>query len=124
MTLEATSMTWTEALRYATSPMGVGVIAGLLMSWLAEYSIAFTALEPKAKRIVFLAACMVIPLAASLLAAITGQVTLCWDPTIWGAIVTGITAFTAGTMLDTRSLPTKAERDTYDVFPAQCGDDV
>ena len=109
-------MSFNDALQYATSPLGVGVIAGLLLSWLAEYVPRFTTLEPKLKRLVFLGVSLLVPIIASLVMAATGVVALTWDPLIWEAIVAGITAFGAGTMLNARALPTKAERDAFDAF--------
>ena len=114
-------MSWNDALQYATSPLGVGVIAGLLLSWAAEYFPAFTTLEPKAKRLVFLGVSVAVPVVASLVMAATGVVALSWDPLLWDAIVAGITAFGAGTMLNVRALPTKAERDAFDAFLALYG---
>ena len=109
-------MSFNDALQYATSPLGVGVIAGLLLSWLAEYVPRFTTLEPKLKRLVFLGVSLLVPVVASLLMVATGVVALTWDPLIWEAIVAGITAFGAGTMLNAQALPTKAERDAFDAF--------
>ena len=114
-------MGWNDALQYATSPLGVGVISGVLLSWLADYFPAFTVLDPKVKRLVFLGVSLLVPIVASLLMAATGVVVLSWDPLIWDAIVAGITAFGAGTMLNARSLPTKAERDAFEVFRARYG---
>ena len=109
-------MSWTEALRYATSPIGVGVISGVLLSWLADYVPAFTLLDPKVKRLVFLATCLLVPILASLLSVALGLVELSWDPLLWDAVMAGITAFGAGTMLNARSLPSRAERDAFEVF--------
>jgi len=109
-------MSWPQAVAYAATPLGVGVIAGLLLSWLADYVPRFTYLDAKQKRLVFLAACLVVPIAASLLAAATGLARLTWDPLLWNAIVAGVTAFGAGTVLNTRSLPSKAESDAYIVW--------
>ena len=109
-------MSWNDALQYATSPLGVGVIAGVLLSGAAEYFPRFTTLEPKLKRLVFLGVSVAVPIVASLVMAATGVVALSWDPLLWDAIVAGITAFGAGTMLNARSLPTKAEREAFEVF--------
>ena len=96
--------------------MGVGAIAGVLLSWLADYVPAFTTLDPKVKRLVFLGVSLLVPIVASLVMVATGVVVLSWDPLIWDAIVAGITAFGAGTVLNGRALPTKAERDAFDAF--------
>ena len=63
-----------------------------------------------------------VPVVASLVMAATGVVALSWDPLLWDAIVAGITAFGAGTMLNARALPSKAERDAFNVFLAMYGD--
>jgi NhaP-type Na+/H+ or K+/H+ antiporter len=112
-------MTWSQALAYAATPLGVGVIAGLLLSWLADYVPRFTYLDAKQKRLVFLAACLLVPIVASLAAAATGLARLTWDPLLWNAIVAGVTAFGAGTVLNTRSLPSKAESDAYAIWHAR-----
>ena len=113
-------MSWTDALRYATSPVGAGMLAGLVLSWIADYIPAFTYLDPKAKRVVFLAACLLVPVLASLLSAAMGMVELTWDPLVWDALMAGVTAFGAGTMLNSRALPSRAERDAFDVFRSRC----
>ena len=109
-------MTWTDALRYATSPIGAGMLAGLVLSWVADYIPTFSYLDPKIKRVVFLATCLLVPVLASLLSAALGLVTLTWDPLLWDALMAGVTAFGAGTMLNARGLPTRAERDAFNVF--------
>lgn len=106
-------MTWEQALAYATSPLGVGIIVGYLLSWLIEYVPVFSQLPPRAERLAFLAACLVVPLAAACLQALGGFRAWSWDPLIWQALQAGAIAFAAGTVKHTAALPSAAERQAY-----------
>jgi hypothetical protein len=99
-------MSWQEFLNYALTPAGIGAITGLVLSWIVEYWPAYGELEAKFKRLVFLALCFVVPLAATaglVASGFTGP----WGDfqnVWWPALVAGFTAFTSGQVSHLRKL--------------------
>jgi len=97
-------MTWSEALTYASGP-GVAAVIGVALSFLIEYWDGYGALVPRMKRLVFMALCLVVPVAAAFLRVVWGYVVLSWDPLMWRAILAGGTAFLTGQITHIRKLP-------------------
>ena len=81
---------------WLSEPSGLSVAAGVGISWLAEYfPWWYPQLAPKWKRLVFLAACLLLSLATAFLRAQLGYA----EPTIdlyWNAIAAGGMAFGVG----------------------------
>jgi hypothetical protein len=80
----------------------VGVLIYFLMDWWPDFGL----LAPKAKRLLVMMLCLLVPLLATLASVATlGLPISDWPGTWWPAIVAGITVFTASTALHTRDLP-------------------
>ena len=98
-------MSWGDFLVNLRGP-GINIAVGILVYVLVEYWTGFEALAPKAKRLVVLALCMVIPLLATLASVVSlGTPIADWPNTWWPAIVAGAAAFSASTVAHTRDLP-------------------
>jgi len=97
-------MTWAEALIYASGP-GVAAVIGVILSFVVEYWDGYGALVPRMKRLVFMAFCLAVPVAAAFLRVAWGYVALTWDPLMWQAILAGGTAFLTGQIVHLRALP-------------------
>jgi len=97
-------LSWADFLRWCSEPSGVTIAVGVALSYLAQYVPRYELLPPKWKRAVFLAVCLFIPLLAATIGAATGVFSWSWEPTYWGAIVAGFTAFASGTAAHTREL--------------------
>lgn len=93
------SMTWPEALQFAIGPGGA-VIAGVLISILAEYWPAFQALGQKYKVAVYVGLCLLVPVGATALGILTAEFGQWGDigGTWWPAIYSGIGAAGIGTL--------------------------
>jgi len=97
-------VTWSETLLYASGP-GVAAVIGVALSFLVEYWRGYSALAAKAKRLVFLALCLAVPVVAALLRVAWGYAALSWEPLIWRAIQAGGAAFLTGQITHVRKLP-------------------
>lgn len=92
-----------DFLKWCATPSGITLAAGAMLSWLAEYVSLFKSLKKKWKRLVMLAASLVVPLAALGLGALFFE----WpvDPeTVWAAIAAGGAAFTTSQLAHLRKL--------------------
>lgn len=79
----------------------LAALAGVVLSFVAEYVPAYDQLPAKWKRLCFLGACIVVAVVAWLLAPLPG----CARPE-WPALIMAIlAAFGAGTVAHTRKLP-------------------
>ena len=97
-------MSWSDFLQLLSSPNGIAAAVGILISWVAEYIPAYDAFAPRWKRLVFLAACFVVPLAAAGLGCLTAGWPATWEATFWPAVLAGGIAFGGGTVAHTRKL--------------------
>lgn len=98
MTLEA----FLTSLR---EPSVITAAVGVLLSWLAEYWPQYQTWQPKAKRLVFLALCVAVPMTATALALGFGYLTNAgFAETFWPALYAGATAFAGGTVMHARKL--------------------
>lgn len=104
-------MTWLEALTYAQSSIGIAAIAGVVIFAAAEYIPGLLGwLEnPKAKRLVVLVLCMVIPVGALLLELFTVSYAPVTFDAIWQALFTGMAAFGVATTVHTTVLKMKKQ---------------
>jgi len=98
-------MSWGDFLRYAAGP-GIGVIVGVILSFLIEYIPPYCQLDSKGKRLVFFALCLCVPLLATLAAVATGEWGAWGDlrGTWWPALTSGVLAGGVGTLVHTRKL--------------------
>ena len=103
-------MTFADFLSWLSTPSGIAIAAGVVLSWLADAVPRYTYLSPKQKRLVFLAACLLLPLLAATLRGAAGYAAWTLDPLYWQALTAGATAFGAGTLAHTTQLPTVSER--------------
>lgn len=83
-------------LLWLSEPSGIGAAAGVVLSWVAEYfPWWYPHLAPRWKRLVFLAVCLALPLAAAWtrtqLGYVEGSLELYWQ-----AIAAGALAFSSG----------------------------
>ena len=97
-------MSWGEFLAFLSQPNGIALGLGVGESILVEYIPRFGDLDPKWKRLVFLAICMAIPLAAAGLGIATEGWGVTWQGTFWPAVLAGGTAFAGGTVAHVRKL--------------------
>ncbi len=84
-------MTFVEFLNYVGTSAGINAAVGFVISFLAEWWPSFEALEPKAKRLVMMVLCFVIPLAALLARVALGEM-LTVD-SVWACVLAGFSAF-------------------------------
>ena len=99
------SWTWLQFLLWMSTPGGISVVVGILLSVLIEYVPVFGALLPKWKRVVFFGLCLVIPVLAALLGIWTLEWAPTWQATFWPALLAGILTFASGTMTHLPKLP-------------------
>ena len=103
-------MTLAAFLSWLSTPGGVSIAVGVLLSWIADYIPKYTYLNPKEKRLAFLAACLSVPMVAATFRALAGYAPWTLDPLYWQAITAGAAAFGFGTLVHTPKLPTISER--------------
>ena len=97
-------MSWADFLRWLSTPSAVTVVVGVLLSYLIEFWPQYEAMPARFKRLLFGGMCLAVPLLSALVGAATGVFTWTWEPTFWGALVAGFTAFASGTAAHTRKL--------------------
>ena len=97
-------MGWSEFLSFLSKPNGIAIAVGIVLSLAIEYWPAFETLAAKWKRAIFFAVCLVIPLLAALLGALTAGWSWAWELTFWPALVAGAAAFASGTLTHIRRL--------------------
>lgn len=99
-------MNLVEFLRYAMTSAGINAAVGFVLSFLAEWWPGYTELPPRAKRVIMMALCFVIPLGAAL-----GLWLVAGDPltvdTLWAAVLAGFAAFFGSQAAHARVLATK-----------------
>jgi hypothetical protein len=98
-------MDWEEFLKWASTPGGIPVIVGVLLSVLIDYWPAFKGLLPKWKRAVFFGLSLAVPLLAAGLGIVTLGWPATWIETFWPALVAGVMAFGSGTLSHLPKLP-------------------
>lgn len=101
-------MTWSDALVYASGP-GVAAVIGVALSFVVEYWTAYTQLQPKQKRLVFIALSLAVPVLAATLRGLWGYVAWSWEGLYWPAILAGGTAYLTGQVAHLRKLPDAPE---------------
>ena len=97
-------MSWSDFLALLSQPNGIAAAVGVSLSFVTEYIPGYEALVPKWKRLIFLAFCLVIPLAAAGLGVLTAGWALSWELTFWPALLAGGIAFGGGTVAHARKL--------------------
>lgn len=99
-------MELTEFLRYAMTSAGINAAVGFALSFLAEWWPGYAELSPRAKRVVMMALCFVIPLGAA-----GGLWLIAGEPltveTLWAAVLAGFSAFFGSQVAHARALATK-----------------
>ena len=83
---------------------GLGAAVGVVLSYVIEWWKGYANLTPEAKRLVFLAICLAIPLAATGVGILSCGQPASFMETWWPALVAGLVAFSAGTVAHTRKL--------------------
>ena len=98
-------MSWNEFLTAMAGP-GVNAAVGFLLSFGADYIPGYNDLDAKFKRVAFIVAAFLIPLAATVAAVYTGEFGQWgdWQTTWWPALVAGAAAAFSGTVAHTRKL--------------------
>ena len=97
-------MTWEAFLQSLSQPNGIAAAVGVVLSFIVEYIPNYEALDPKYKRLIFLALCFVVPLAAAGLGVATAGWPLTWEPTFWNAVLAGGITFSGGNIAHVRKL--------------------
>ena len=97
-------LTWSGFLQLLSNPNGIAAAIGVILSGVAEYIPGYDALVPKWKRLVFFAACFIVPLAAAGLGILTLGWPVSWELTFWPAVLAGGIAFGGGTVAHVRKL--------------------
>lgn len=95
-------MTFAEFLMYVQGA-GVNAAVGFLLSYLVEWWPEYADLEAKAKRLVMLGLCLVVPLLAAVVGVAMGFQALALE-TFWQAAQAGFLAFVASQAAHTRKL--------------------
>lgn len=95
-------MTFTDFLMYLQGN-GVNAAVGFLLSWVVEWWPEFEGLEAKAKRLVMMALCLVVPLLAAGVSMAMGYQPLSLE-SFWQAAMSGFLAFMASQAAHTRKL--------------------
>ncbi len=103
-------MTFEQFLSWLSTPSGIAIAVGVLLSWLIDYLPRYGYLSPKEKRLVYLGLCLLIPLLAATLRGLAGYASWTFDPLYWQALTAGATAFGAGTLAHTAKLPTVSNK--------------
>lgn len=94
-------MSLTEFLLWCRTPSGINATIGVVLSFVLEWWPAYTEQEPRVKRLVALALCCAVPLAATIASDD-------WSQTgVWEALGAAFTAFTASQAVHTAFLPAK-----------------
>ena len=101
-------MTFQDFLRYASGP-GVATIVAVILSLVVEMWPRFNELQPKTRRLVFIALCFGAPTLFALLRVAVGHVALSFDPLVWDALVAGFAAAGIGTLAHTPRLKARPE---------------
>ena len=83
---------------------GIGVVVGVLLSYVVEWFPKYGDLEPKVKRLVFGLACLLVPMVGVALGIASGFQEPVWGATFWPALVAAAVAFGSGTMIHVRKL--------------------
>ena len=104
-------MDWATFLEWASTPSGISLAVGAVLSVVTEYIPGFPALSSKAKRGFFFAVCLVVPLAAAGFGVLTLGWSVTWPTTFWPALVAGVMAFGSGTLMHLPQLPSAPSRD-------------
>ena len=99
-------MEWMEALTYAQSSIGIAAIVGVVVFMAGEYIPGLLGWleDSKAKRLVVLALCLVIPVGALLLELFTVSYAPITLDAVWAALFTGAGAFGIATAIHTTVL--------------------
>ncbi len=82
----------------------ISAAVGVVLSFVIEWFPTYNDLPSRAKRLLYFGLCLLIPVAAACLRAALGYVPWSFDPLIWNAIVAGVTAGGAGTLVHARKL--------------------
>jgi len=83
---------------------GLGAAVGVVLSYVVEWWKGYEFLSAQFKRVVFLAICLAIPLAAAGVGILSCGQPAGFMETWWPALVAGFVAFSAGTVAHTRKL--------------------
>lgn len=84
---------------------GIGVAVGFLLSVVVEeYWGAYETFEPKVKRLIFAALCLIVPALGVTFGIASGLQEPIWATTFWPALVAAAVAFGTGTLAHTREL--------------------
>ena len=98
-------ISWCDALNWVLLAEGaVAAVLGVALSIIAEYVPKFATLAPRWKRLVILAVCVAIPVAALLLAWYTGCVAQPDGEAVWQAVLAGGIAFATSQLAHTPQL--------------------
>jgi len=97
-------MTFPDFLTYLRTPNGIAIALGFALSFLVEWWPTWNDLQPKAKRLLFLAFNLAIPLLAALAAGAAGYEPWSFETLIWPALVAGFLSFSSGTIAHLRKL--------------------
>jgi hypothetical protein len=109
-------MTWESFLRFVSGE-GIATVAGILLSLALQHvprlAYWYDPLDPKDKRLVYVALCFVVPVLGATLLGLGGYEPWSWDPLIWRALVGGAAAAGIGTLTATRLLSSAEDAALY-----------
>ena len=86
-------------------PSVLGVVVGIVLSYVVEVWPAYEKLNPKWKRLAFFGLATVVGVAAGVGVAYFGKQPFVWDAIIANAVVTALAAMSGGTLAHTGRLP-------------------
>lgn len=95
---------WGDFLAAMSRANFLSVAVGIALSIIADYIPGYDALQPKAKRLVFLGVSLFLPLLAASLGVLTAGFDPSWEATFWPAVAAGAMTGWAGTTFHTRKL--------------------
>lgn len=95
-------MTFVEFVNYMGTSAGINAAVGFILSFLAEWWPAFGELSPKAKRLVMMLLCFIIPLVALLARLAMGE--MLTVESVWACLLAGFSAFFGSQAAHVRSL--------------------
>lgn len=103
-------MSLIEFLRYIGTGAGINAVIGFILSFAAEWWPQYETLTPRAKRLIMMVLCFVVPLLSLLGLIVVGEEVLTLE-LIWSALMAGFAAFFGSQVAHARMLSVHTERD-------------
>ena len=99
-------MTLVAFLQYAGTGLGINAIVGFILSFVVEWFPEYDGLSSRAKRLVMILLCFIVPVAALVGLVLLGDVGLSVDA-VWVALSAGFSAFFGSQVAQVRQLDVK-----------------